>query len=178
MEVIATRVIHPGEELSITCNVTPAASKKFPSLTCWVDAPLNLYYEGRKEALDNWGFECSCSACSTKSGRDQSDKNRKRIDEIASELSEEKGLYFERITALGQEMLSLVETEGFGGLRGLFCELISDAFLRTENVPSARVFAQCAADEHTLYEGPESDEAKRAVALLRSLYEEYTAVGE
>ncbi|KAK0638468.1 hypothetical protein B0T16DRAFT_336955 [Cercophora newfieldiana] len=100
MRVIATRDIHPGEEITISY------------------VPLGMPTAYRQRSFSNWSFKCTCALCTAKPEvRDASDARREQLADLYAKM-EDSGTSHRQLVALIKEFDEIVDKEGLAVKRG------------------------------------------------------------
>ncbi|KAK0649998.1 hypothetical protein B0T16DRAFT_350959 [Cercophora newfieldiana] len=151
MEAVAYVDIQPGEELSVSY------------------LPLNLLSEDRKAMVQKWGFNCTCSVCSSPQKASESDRNKYRIQEVLDQLKDKSGRNREKVERLANELFSLLEVERLQAQAGSFASLIMGVYIEMGDLEKAREYAATAMKNQTVYFGHDSDKAKSALEMVELL---------
>ena len=128
--------------------MTPFLNRQW--LTWFLDAPLGLTYAERKQQLDGWGFQCTCSLCSApQRDKDISDARRDRLLDIHMQL-ETLSMGKHKMEDLTDELTYLINKEE---MWPLFCEyyvVVSRAHIAFGDIAKAKKYAQIA--DNTWYQ--------------------------
>ncbi|KAK0614723.1 hypothetical protein B0T14DRAFT_463267 [Immersiella caudata] len=151
MEAVAYADIQAGEELHLSY------------------LPLNLLSEDRKAMTQKWGFNCTCSLCSNPDKANESDRNKRRIQEVLDQLQDESNRQPEKVEALAQELFKILETERLLFEAGSFASLLTGVYYSMGDNKKALEVARTAITNHTLYIGHDSAKVKAARELVEQL---------
>ncbi|CAI4213465.1 unnamed protein product [Parascedosporium putredinis] len=100
MEVFAYRDIKAGEELSVAYT------------------PLNLPTKARQEAIQGWGFNCTCSLCTEPELSETSDRNRQRIQDLVRDMAKVENRNRDAMRVITDQLVALMETEELTAMMG------------------------------------------------------------
>ncbi|KZL63659.1 a g-specific adenine glycosylase [Colletotrichum incanum] len=120
LEVVAYKDIQPGEELSISYSM------------------LNMLYEDRKQTLQEWGFNCTCTLCSSPDDVAVSDTYRTRLQEILAELTDPAFRTPSLVAELTDELDDVMEREGLAAQAGEFYGMIARVYARMGEAETGR----------------------------------------
>ncbi|KAK2774939.1 hypothetical protein CKAH01_12992 [Colletotrichum kahawae] len=155
LEVVAYRDIQPGEELSISYS------------------PLNMLYADRQRTLQAWGFNCTCSLCSSASAVAVSDARRGRMQEIVSAFSNNNRVFRSSppalMAALAEELEGVLEEEGLSAQKGDFYDMVARAYVDMGEVETGRRYARLAVEKLVHFAGYDDERTERARGLLGEL---------
>ncbi|KAI8956815.1 SET domain-containing protein [Daldinia sp. FL1419] len=153
MEVVAYRDIEPGEELTFSY------------------LPLNLLSEQRQSLIKEWGFNCTCSLCTSPEASAVSDRHRARIQELLSDLDLPEKQNHKDVEKMVEEILDLCEKESLAAQVGDVYGIIAEVYSTMGDVDSARKYAELAVKELKHYAGYDHQRTRSAVKFLESLDE-------
>ncbi|KAI1483512.1 SET domain-containing protein [Daldinia eschscholtzii] len=130
VSVVALRDIKPGEEITITY------------------VPLGNTRDERQEALQKWGFECTCSLCTaSKTEIAVSDYRRAKIKalrrEVMKAVEEWDGT---RAVKLTHEVLELMKAEDLSPLYSSQYEIMARLYWKAKDKKTATKYAQMSID--------------------------------
>ncbi|KAI2472254.1 SET domain-containing protein [Annulohypoxylon bovei var. microspora] len=168
MEVIAYRDIEPGEELTFSCQ-SPPAKNDLQSLTPRTDLPLNLVSEQRQTLIREWGFNCTCSLCTSPKDTAISDRRRGRIQDLLAELDDPKIRKHALVKKRVDEILDLCEKEGLAAQIGDFYSIVAEVYSSMGDLKLARKFGELAVKELKHYAGYDHERTKSATLFLETL---------
>ncbi|KAI2611877.1 SET domain-containing protein [Hypoxylon sp. NC1633] len=151
MEVVAYRDIEPGEELTFSY------------------LPLNLLSEQRQSLIREWGFNCTCSLCSSRHESTVSDRRRSRIQDLLAELDRPELRNHEAVEKRIAEILNLCEKESLEAQVGDFCTIVAEVYSSMGDVDLARRYGELAVKELRHFAGYDHDRTKDAALFLKSL---------
>ncbi|KAK4448780.1 SET domain-containing protein 5 [Podospora aff. communis PSN243] len=151
MEAVAYADIQSGEELHLSY------------------LPLNLLSEDRKAMIQQWGFNCTCSLCSSPDKASESDRNKRRIQEILDQLQEESNRTPEKVETFAQELFKLLDAERLMFEAGNFASLLTGVYYSMGEMKKARQVASTAVSNNTLYLGHDSVKVQSAKELVEML---------
>uniref|UniRef100_L2FM87 SET domain-containing protein n=1 Tax=Colletotrichum fructicola (strain Nara gc5) TaxID=1213859 RepID=L2FM87_COLFN len=152
LEVVAYRDIQPGEELSISYS------------------PLNMLYADRQRTLQEWGFNCTCSLCSSASAVAASDARRGRMQEIVSALNNKVFRSLPaRMAELAEELDGILKEEGLSAQKGDFYDILARAYVDMGEVETGRRYARLAVEKLVHFAGYDDERTERARGLLGEL---------
>ncbi|KAI1475815.1 SET domain-containing protein [Daldinia eschscholtzii] len=151
MEVAAYRDIEPGEELTFSY------------------LPLNLLSEQRQTLIKEWGFNCTCSLCTSPEATAVSDRHRGRIQELLAELDLPEMRNHAAVSKRVDEILDLCEKESLAAQIGDFYAIIAEIYSSIGDVNLAKKYAKLAVKELKHYAGYDHERTKGAAAFLESL---------
>ncbi|KAI2634995.1 SET domain-containing protein [Hypomontagnella submonticulosa] len=151
MEVVAYRDIEPGEELTFSYT------------------PLNLLSEQRQSLIREWGFNCTCSLCSSPDESAASDRRRSRIQELLAELDSPDMRSHAAIQKKVDEILSLCAKEGLAAQVGDFHTIVAELYSGLGDLNLARRHAELAVKELMHYAGHDHERTLSALSFLKKL---------
>ncbi|KAI8311440.1 SET domain-containing protein 5 [Colletotrichum sp. SAR11_240] len=103
------------------------------------DSPLNMLYADRQRTLQEWGFNCTCSLCSSASAVAVSDARRGRMQEIVSALNNKVFRSSPaRMAELAEELDCILEEEGLSAQKGDFYDILARAYVDMGEVETGR----------------------------------------
>ncbi|KAK5655062.1 hypothetical protein OQA88_5961 [Cercophora sp. LCS_1] len=147
-EAVAYADIQEGEELTLSY------------------LPLNLLSEGRKLEIQKWHFNCTCSLCSSEQANKDSDRNKKRVQEILDFLQKEENRTPENGEKMFKELAEIIKVERLFAESGNFASLFAGLYFSMGNFEEATRYAYMAIDNHTQYIGHGSEKVARAKKTL------------
>lgn len=168
MEVIAYRDIEPGEELTFSCKSVPR-NKRGSMLICGVDLPLNLLSEQRQSLIREWGFNCTCSLCSSKDESAASDHRRGRIQDLLAELDLPEVRNHDAVEERVGEILDLCAKEGMAAQVGDFYTIVADVYTSMGDMRLARKYGELALKELKHFAGYDHQRTRSAIMFLKDL---------
>ncbi|KAH9899047.1 SET domain-containing protein [Xylariomycetidae sp. FL2044] len=151
MEVVAYRDVEKGEELTFSYT------------------PLNLLSHQRRPMIEGWGFNCTCSLCSSPKDLDISDRQRNRIQKLLVELDQPEIRTHEKVHERIVEITELCVREGITAQLGDFYNIISDIYLDMGDVGLARKYGEMAVKELRYYAGYDHERTEKAMLFLETL---------
>ena len=77
--------------------------------------------------LRGWGFNCTCSICSSAEKTAESDGRRKRINSLLQEIAVQKDDNPKKVDTLADKLLELVELEHMAPVQARYYEFLADA---------------------------------------------------
>ncbi|KAI8231593.1 hypothetical protein K4K55_006107 [Colletotrichum sp. SAR 10_96] len=103
------------------------------------NSPLNMLSADRQRTLQEWGFNCTCSLCSSASAVAVSDARRGRMQEIVSALNNK---VFRsppaRMAELAEELDGILKEEGLSAQKGDFYDILARAYVDMGEVETGR----------------------------------------
>ncbi|KAI1761497.1 SET domain-containing protein [Hypoxylon sp. FL1150] len=151
MEVVAYRDIEPGEELTFSY------------------LPLNLLSEQRQSLIQEWGFNCTCSLCSSKEESAASDRRRGRIQDLLAELDLPEVRNHAAIENRVAEILDLCEKEGMAAQVGDFYTIVADVYSTLGDLSRARRYGELALKELKYFASYDHPRTQTTIAFLEDL---------
>ncbi|KAI2782049.1 SET domain-containing protein [Daldinia loculata] len=151
MEVVAYRDIKPGEELTFSY------------------LPLNLLSEQRQTLIKEWGFNCTCSLCTSPEASAASDRHRSRLKELLAELDLPEIRSRAAVSKRVDEILDLCEKESLEAEVGDFYTIVAEVYSGMGDVDLARKYARLAIKELAHYAGYDHERTRSAVVFLEVL---------
>ena len=134
-----------------------------------VDTPLGLTHKDRNNLLRNWGFQCTCSLCSSPDERDTSDTHRMRISRIWNGLEIYKHKNKAKVVELTRELLKLLDVEELTVRVGEFYEKLAKIYLDMGHIKGARKFGRLALKYWEEFDSIERDHVKEVLGFLQPL---------
>ncbi|KAH9227240.1 hypothetical protein K456DRAFT_1765869 [Colletotrichum gloeosporioides 23] len=149
----------------------PRLSAKVGGLAALGDySPLNMLYADRQRTLQEWGFNCTCSLCSSASAVAVSDARRGRMQEIVSALNNKVFRSSPaRMAELAEEVDSILEEEGLSAQKGDFYDILARAYVDMGEVETGRRYARLAVEKLVHFAGYDDERTERARGLLGEL---------
>ncbi|KAL0934342.1 uncharacterized protein CTRU02_211141 [Colletotrichum truncatum] len=130
-----------------------------------------MIYEDRQKTLKDWGFNCTCSLCSSSSDIvAASDGRRERIQQILSAL--DNPVFRSSTTLIGEladEVDVILEKEGLTAQRGDFYDILARVYIDMGDVKLGRKYAEMAAEKLAHFAGYDDERTERARVLLGEL---------
>ncbi|KAI1779204.1 SET domain-containing protein [Hypoxylon cercidicola] len=151
MEVVAYRDIEPGEELTFSYT------------------PLNLLSEQRQDLIQEWGFNCSCSLCSSPDESKASDHRRGRIQDLLGELDRPEVRNHAAVQERVNEILDLCEKEALAAQVGDFYTIVAEVYSSMGDVDLARKYGELALKELKHFAGYDHERTRTATLFLKNL---------
>ncbi|KAK5656821.1 hypothetical protein OQA88_4369 [Cercophora sp. LCS_1] len=151
VEAVVYKDIAEGEELSLSY------------------IPMNFLTAQRKEFLENWGFNCTCSLCTDKEASHHSDHNRQRIQEVLESLDYPDNQTHEKVKAAIMEVEDLVKQEALEGQLGDFNSIVAELYLDMGDFKLAREHGEVALKMLRKYAGFDNVRTDAAVEFLEKL---------
>jgi hypothetical protein len=116
-----------------------------------------------------WGFNCTCSVCSSSRRASESDRNKLRIQEVLNQLQDQKNRSHEKVQSLAHELFRLLEAERLQAQAGSFASLLVGVYIAMGDLEMAREYAVSAVSNHTHYIGHDSEKVKSALEMVELL---------
>ncbi|EXF78954.1 hypothetical protein CFIO01_10021 [Colletotrichum fioriniae PJ7] len=162
LEVVAYQDILPGEELSISYSM------------------LNMPYQDRQKALQEWGFNCTCSLCSSPPEvLAISDAYRRRLSEILSELEDPALAGSQSLVAeLIDELEDVMAKEGLTAQAGEFYGIVAGVYRSMGEMELSKKYAELAVEKLVQFAGYDDDRTVRAREVLLGLEERNSVRGK
>jgi hypothetical protein len=160
-KVHATREISFGEEITISCKTRRSAFRRIELIISLLDIDPFLTSQQRLDRIPSqWGFNCSCSLCSSsKDHLSASDKRLKDILDLEFQLQNlSKGRTASTETA--KKLISLYEQEHFETPMAKAYVFAALEHIYVGNRRMARKFAALAVEMTGLWYGPQSEDVK------------------
>ncbi|KAI0011288.1 SET domain-containing protein [Xylariaceae sp. FL0662B] len=151
MEVVAYRDIEPGEELTFSYT------------------PLNLPSKERQDLIREWGFNCTCSLCTSPNDLAVSDHQRDRIQDILAELDSPTTRNRSAVQKRVVEIVDLCKKEGMTAQIGDFYTIIMDIYSSMGDLDMAKRYGLLALEELRHYAGHDHERTEKALAMLEDL---------
>ncbi|OHE91877.1 hypothetical protein CORC01_12830 [Colletotrichum orchidophilum] len=150
LQVVAYKDIMPGEELSISYSM------------------LNMLYQDRQQALQEWGFNCNCAICSSSPEvLAISDGHRRRLQEILSELEDPVLAGSPSLVAeLVDELEDVIVIEGLTAQAGEFYDVVARAYGAMGEMGKGRMYAELALEKLVRFAGYDDERTAKARAVL------------
>ncbi|KAI8159118.1 hypothetical protein K4K49_004268 [Colletotrichum sp. SAR 10_70] len=118
------------------------------------DSPLNMLYADRQRTLQEWGFNCTCSLCSSASAVAVSDARRGRMQEIVSALNNKVFRSSPaRMAELAEELDGILKEEGLSAQKGDFYDILARAYVDMGEVETGRRYARLAVEKLVHFAG-------------------------
>ncbi|KAI0376022.1 SET domain-containing protein [Hypomontagnella monticulosa] len=154
VSIVALRDIEVGEELSITY------------------VPLGKTREERQEALQKWGFNCTCSLCTaSKSEIAASDYRRTKIKTLRQEVMDAVEAWDGRkAVRLTLEVLELMQEEELAPLYSSQYEIIARLYWKAGDIKTGIKYAQMSID--TLVDQGYLEDRPETLQLLLKSFDE------
>ncbi|XXH02615.1 hypothetical protein Hte_008994 [Hypoxylon texense] len=168
MEVVAYRDIKPGEELTFSCEYFPPVRRGLV-LMANSDTPLNLLSEQRQSLIREWGFNCTCSLCSSPNESAASDRRRGRIQDLLGELDRPEIRNHAAVEKRVSEILDLCQKEAMAAQVGDFYTIVADVYSSMGDLDSARRYGELALRELKHFAGYDHDRTRSAIMFLENL---------
>ncbi|KAI1806354.1 SET domain-containing protein [Daldinia bambusicola] len=130
VSVVALKDIDPGEEITITY------------------VPLGNTKDERREALQKWGFECTCSLCTaSKTEVAASDYRRAKIKALRREVMKAVEAWDgSKAVKLTHEILELMKSEDLAPLYSSQYEIMARLYWKAKDKKTATKYAQMSID--------------------------------
>ncbi|KAF6795335.1 hypothetical protein CSOJ01_13492 [Colletotrichum sojae] len=153
IEVFAYRDIQPGEELSISYT------------------PLNMVSRERQQALQDWGFNCTCSLCgSGPAALAASDGRRARVQQALSALEDPWLRGSAALVAeLADEAEQALEEEGLAAQKGELHGILAGVYADMGDGETAVKYAASAVEKLAHFAGYDDERTERARGFLGEL---------
>ncbi|KAI1392475.1 SET domain-containing protein [Hypoxylon trugodes] len=151
MEVVAYRDIKVGEELTFSY------------------LPLNLLSEQRQSLISEWGFNCTCSLCTSPKDTAISDRRRGRIQELLAELDRPEIQKHAAVEKRVKEILDLCEKEAMAAQVGDFYSIVAEVYSSMGDFSLAKKYGDLAVKELMHYAGYDHERTKGALLFLENL---------
>ncbi|KAI1408280.1 SET domain-containing protein [Hypoxylon sp. FL1857] len=151
MEVVAYRDIQPGEELTFSY------------------LPLNLQSEQRQTLIREWGFNCTCSLCTSAAETAVSDRRRGRIQDLLAELDRPEIRNHAAVKRRVDEILDLCDKEGLAAQVGDFYAIVAELYSNMGDLDLAKKYGELAVKELTHYAGYDHERTRSATLFLENL---------
>ncbi|KAL0765499.1 hypothetical protein CaCOL14_011723 [Colletotrichum acutatum] len=150
LEVVAYKDILPGEELSISYSM------------------LNMLHQDRQNALQEWGFNCTCALCSSPPEvLAISDAYRRRLQEIFSELEDPVLAGSSSLVAeLVDELEDIMVREGLTAQAGEFYGIVAGVYRNMGEKELSKKYAELAVEKLVQFAGYDDDRTVRAREVL------------
>ncbi|KAK1636962.1 hypothetical protein BDP81DRAFT_405954 [Colletotrichum phormii] len=150
LEVVAYKDILPGDELSISYSM------------------LNMLYQDRQDALQEWGFNCTCALCSSPPEvLAISDTYRRRLQEIFSELEDPVLASSPSLVAeLVDELEYIMLKEGLTAQAGEFYGIVAGVYHNMGEMGISKKYAELAVEKLVQFAGYDDERTVRAREVL------------
>ncbi|OTA62636.1 SET domain-containing protein [Hypoxylon sp. EC38] len=152
MEVVAYREIEAGEELTFSY------------------LPLNLQSEQRQSLIREWGFNCSCSLCTSPAETAISDRRRGRIQDLLAELDRPEVRNHAGVKERVDEILDLCNKEGLAAQLGDFYAIVAELYSNMGYLDLAKKYGELAVKELMHYAGYDHERTRSATLFLENLH--------
>ena len=142
----ALRDIEPGEEITISCRSSPGA--RTPRANVITDIAINARSEERETQLRQWGFDCSCEACTAPTRQlEVSDERRAALADCITVMMQalSRGDIRAGIETL-EKALDDLEAEGLTPLAGEIYEGLATIYWVTGDKKKALEVARTAVE--------------------------------
>ncbi|KAI0116661.1 SET domain-containing protein [Hypoxylon sp. NC0597] len=151
MEVVAYRDIEPDEELTFSY------------------LPLNLPSEQRQSLIREWGFNCTCSLCTSPAETAISDRRRGRIQDLLAELDRPEVRNHAAAKKRVEEILDLCNKEGLAAQLGDFYAIVAELYSDMGYLDLAKKYGELAVKELMHYAGYDHERTRSATLFLENL---------
>ncbi|KAI3543836.1 hypothetical protein CABS03_11735 [Colletotrichum abscissum] len=150
LEIVAYKDILPGEELSISYSM------------------LNMLYQDRQKALQEWGFNCTCVLCSSSPEvLAISDAYRRRLSEIFSELEDPVIAGSPSLVAeLIDELEDILVKEELTAQAGEFYGIVAGVYRNMGEMELSKKYAKLAVEKLVVFAGYDDERTVRAREVL------------
>jgi hypothetical protein len=125
--------------------------------------------EDRQELIRGWGFNCTCSLCTSKEESKASDFRRQRIQEILEGLDHPENREYDNLMRLADEVLYLIEREGLAAQKGDFYSILAQICLEMGYTHTARSYGGMAVESLRESVGEDSAPALKAMKFMVDL---------
>jgi hypothetical protein len=114
---------------------------------------MGMPQEYRTRALENWGFNCSCSLCTaSKKEQEASDNRRKRLPEIQYILNSQMDqLSYDDIVQLTEELLYIVDAERLIKDLGQYYQYFMQLYYNIRDLDSAIKYGEMALEHGHMF---------------------------
>ena len=133
------------------------------------DLPLNLLSRDRKELIRQWGFNCTCSLCSSHAKTVDSDSRRQRITEVLEQMHLPENKRHRNLGRLAQEIVDLGEKEGMLPQIGDFHHIIGELYNEVGDTRMAREHGNMALEQLKHFAGFDNERTLKASRFLLEL---------
>ena len=123
----------------------------------------------RKQMLQGWSFNCTCSLCASPSATLVSDRNRHRIQEILEYLDHPENRTPPKIQASLDELVHLANEEGLAGQVGDLYSIIAEIWRDVGDLERAREAGMVAVSNLRHYAGYDNVRTGVTVGFLEGL---------
>ncbi|KXH34581.1 hypothetical protein CSIM01_11805 [Colletotrichum simmondsii] len=150
LEIVAYKDIMPGEELSISYSM------------------LNMLYQDRQKALQEWGFNCTCVLCSSPPEvLAISDTYRRRLSKIFSELEDPVLAGSPSLVAeLIDELEDIMTKEELTAQAGEFYGIVAGVYRNMGEMELSKKYAKLAVEKLVAFAGYDDERTIRAREVL------------
>ena len=135
----------------------------------YADTPPGVTSDRRQLMLRGWGFNCTCSICSSAEKTAESDGRRKRINSLLQEIAVQKDDNPKKVDTLADKLLELVELEHMAPVQARYYEFLADAYRYMGDFKKAWKNGKLALEFWLRYEGEDSEHIDDVMAFLTRL---------
>ncbi|GKT44235.1 uncharacterized protein ColSpa_04416 [Colletotrichum spaethianum] len=157
-----------SSSIAVTLEPSPQLWPSNPANT-ETDSMLNMLYEDRKQSLQEWGFNCTCTLCSSPADIAVSDAYRTRLQEILAELTDPAFSTPSLVAELTNELDDVMEQEGLTAQAGEFYGMIARVYVHMGEAETGRRYARMAVEKLVQFAGYDDDRTVKARGLLEEL---------
>ncbi|KXH45238.1 hypothetical protein CSAL01_06351 [Colletotrichum salicis] len=129
---------------------------------------LNMLYQDRQDALQEWGFNCTCALCSsTPEVLAISDAYRRRLQDIFSELEDPVLASSPSLVAeLVDELEYIMVKEGLTAQAGEFYGIVAEVYRNMGETGISKKYAELAVEKLVQFAGDDDERTVRARDVL------------
>ncbi|KAI0835456.1 SET domain-containing protein [Hypoxylon sp. FL0890] len=131
--------------------------------------PLNFLSEQRQALVREWGFNCTCSLCTSPAETEISDRRRGRIQDLLAELDRPEIRNHAAVKKRVDEILDLCNKEGLAAQVGDFYTIIAELYSNMGDLDLAKKYGELAVGELTHYAGYDHQRTRSATLFLENL---------
>jgi len=140
------------------------------TLPYYADTPLNLPTKARQEAIQGWGFNCTCNLCTEPELSETSDRNRQEIQNLVRDMAKVENRNRDAMRVITDQLVALMETEELTAMMGDLYGMLAVAYSKLNHLEEALKYSTLAVENQVRFRGKhhaKADEMRTLLSMVR-----------